>query len=222
VELWCRSEWEQKSQDQGCRKDALFLARLKIRRWGFIRGRKELFELIDIGILVFLATLGLVQLGHESDEEGILKLVIVENGTVTESVGFLGTKEAMSRRRRVIGSSETVDGLREVFTSFKVVDDVVHVVVIWVVRVLEGSLELTNRTVVRVLELGRSEMGVAIVPKCFTTRWSLLGWTIRIGEVIAESDLQHARLEEGGLGGITAVEARDTEEIGRVETTVDK
>ena len=142
-------------------------------------------------MFVLLTTLGLVQLRHKSDEKRVFKLLIVEYRAIAEAMGFLGTKEAMSGRRGVIGGSETVDGLGKVFSSFEMMDNIVHVFVVGIVRVLEGSLELTDGAVVRILEFRRSERwGVGV------TRRRLVGWTIRIGEVIAEGNLQHTRLEE--------------------------
>jgi hypothetical protein len=57
-----------------------------------------LFDLLYVAILGLLSLLGLVELGHEGDEEQVLKFFFIEDSTITEAMGFSGTKDTVATR----------------------------------------------------------------------------------------------------------------------------
>ena len=55
-----------------------------------------MFDLLYVAILGLLSLLGLVELGHEGNEHQVLKLFVIEDRTITEAMGFSGTKETVA------------------------------------------------------------------------------------------------------------------------------
>jgi hypothetical protein len=177
------------------------------RRFGGRRGKK-LFNLSNVAVLGLLSALRLIELGHKGDKEGVFKLLVIENGTVAEAMFFSWTKEAVTTRRGGISGR-----------SLDTMDKIVHIVIVGIVRrIVRGgsSKNLSHIAIVGILvELGVGRnVGVLVLLK--------LGRAIRVGEVVAESNLQHARAEKSIFGRITAVKAGDTKEIGRMMTTVNE
>ena len=101
-------------------------------------------------------------------------------------------------------------------------DQIVHVIIVGVFIVFVIILNLVNRMSVRGFESGRwwAWWVASWVATCVGV--GILGRTIGIREIVAESDLEHAWFEEICQGRVTSIETRDAEKILGVEATVDE
>jgi hypothetical protein len=85
---------EGNDRKEGLKKDTSFFARGKIRirrrRIG-VGGRNNFMNLLDI-FRLYLATFGLIVFGHQSDDEGVLELFVIEDRAVLKFVDFIRTK----------------------------------------------------------------------------------------------------------------------------------
>jgi hypothetical protein len=76
-------------------------------------------------------------------------LLVIEDRAVTEAMSFSRTEEAMTHAGSVRRRGKVMDGARKIILGFKVMDKVVHIIIVRIVTINKrsnNSLELTNRT----------------------------------------------------------------------------
>jgi hypothetical protein len=95
----------------------------------------------------------------------------------------------MSHAGRVRRGGKMMYGLKNVVLSFKMMDEVVHAIIVGIVIIVIRSsmsgLELTNIMIVGVFEFGRWRVviGTAI------TGVESLRWTVQVGKIVTEGNL---------------------------------
>ena len=92
-------------------------------------------------------------------------------------------------------------------------NQIVHVIIVGIVSVFVVILKLVNRMSVRGFESGRWWAWKVAIGVATCVGVGILGRTIGIREIVAESDLKHAWFEEIGQGRVTSIETRNAEKV---------
>ncbi len=66
-----------------------------------------------------------------------------------------GRRGNLQYYRRIGRRSKTMDGLGEIVFGFKMINKIVHIIIIWIVIVAINSLDLMNMTSIGGFEFGR-------------------------------------------------------------------